>query len=365
MKHDSRDDSHILKGHTLEIWEQFPGVAADDFRGIIGIDLRRGGALTTFRRTAAGIQSNTHAGELWVVIRARDQNLVEQPHTLKVLHGRGALNRLCRFHAFNSWSATRRRLEHEDVPHIAPGSPVKLHLMPTGITSFRRMDPADILRLQLDIETTGLDPHAGDARIVLIACSINGDHPTTFGGTDMSEREAIDSLTRLIQDVDPDVIEGHNIFNFDIPYLAARAARQGCILAWGRDGSEIRTGVFGTCKIGPRSIPFDNARIYGRHIIDTYQQVQRFDVSGKLRSYALKDAVSALDLREASRTFIDRLSVTEIAQKDPERLRAYAIDDVIDTFYLSEVTFSTEFGSVASRSRTSPFKAPARKSTIC
>ena len=50
-------------------------------------------------------------------------------------------------------------------------------------------------------------------------------------------------LTERLRELDPDVIEGHNLFNFDLPFLAARAERLGVTLAWGRDGSPLRIGA--------------------------------------------------------------------------------------------------------------------------
>ena len=47
----------------------------------------------------------------------------------------------------------------------------------------------------------------------------------------------MERLNVLIRERDPDVFEGHNIFKFDLPYLAARAKRHKVKLAWGRDGT--------------------------------------------------------------------------------------------------------------------------------
>ena len=52
-----------------------------------------------------------------------------------------------------------------------------------------------------------------------------------------SEPTALKRLCSLIIERDPDVIEGHNIFKFDLPYLSARASKLGISLFMGRDGS--------------------------------------------------------------------------------------------------------------------------------
>jgi len=45
----------------------------------------------------------------------------------------------------------------------------------------------------------------------------------------------------VIRDRDPDVIEGHNIYKFDLDYLRVRAEKYGVKLAWGRDGTLYMT----------------------------------------------------------------------------------------------------------------------------
>ena len=60
-------------------------------------------------------------------------------------------------------------------------------------------------------------------------------------GDRLDERGAARGVRRASsRERDPDVIEGHNIFRFDLEYLEARARRHGVRLAWGRDGSALR-----------------------------------------------------------------------------------------------------------------------------
>ena len=64
-------------------------------------------------------------------------------------------------------------------------------------------------------------------------------------------------------------------------------------LAWGRDGSALRAGNNNRTqfKVAARSVPYQQHFVYGRHLIDTYQQIQRYDVAGNLSSYGLKPVV--------------------------------------------------------------------------
>ena len=65
--------------------------------------------------------------------------------------------------------------------------------------------------------------------------------------------------------------------------LGARAERLGVDLHWGRDGSPLRLGAGAArFKAGPLTMPYTPAYVHGRHVIDTYQQIQRYDIGGQL-----------------------------------------------------------------------------------
>src|SRR6202035_994281 len=56
-----------------------------------------------------------------------------------------------------------------------------------------------------------------------------------------SEHAAIKRLTALIKERDPDVIEGHDLFRVDLPYLVARAKKAKTKLDWGRSDGFLRS----------------------------------------------------------------------------------------------------------------------------
>src|SRR5262249_53554112 len=143
---------------------------------------------------------------------------------------------------------------------------------------------------------------------------------------------------------DPDVIEGHNLFGFDIPYLAARAEALRVPLALGRNGSEMRIGRERNCPIGGTSRAFCPALVWGRHCIDTMLAPQRFDVGrGELESYGLKECAQVYGLAAPDRIIVDRAQIASLWKSDPERVRRYAIQDVEETRRLAELVTPTEF----------------------
>ncbi|MGI9254132.1 MAG: 3'-5' exonuclease, partial [Thermomicrobiales bacterium] len=210
-------------------------------------------------------------------------------------------------------------------------------------TLFKGMVYGDLIRLQLDIETTGLDSSAPDARVLMVALTTS----TGFAEALINDGNEADLIMRLnarISELDPDVIEGHNIFNFDLPWLAARAVRHGIDLAWGRDRSPLRVEDYQSrFKAGQHSLPFRMATVHGRHIIDTYQQIQRFDTAGRLSSYGLKNAIRELGLERPDRTHVEGAKIQHLWLTDRERLARYALDDVRDVEVLAQLTTQTEF----------------------
>src|SRR5260370_26188256 len=109
-----------------------------------------------------------------------------------------------------------------------------------------------------------------------------------------SEAGLIERFVEEVQTHDPDVLENHNIFAFDLSFLVKRAARLGVRLALGRDGSEPRleTDIFDN---GERAEPFLRWRVAGREVIDTQHAVRRFSAAAPdMRRHGLKDAARPL-----------------------------------------------------------------------
>ena len=173
-----------------------------------------------------------------------------------------------------------------DAPYRFFTDPVHQFLLRTGKTSFRGMTFDQLRRLALDIEVTtapGFEfPNAAreSDRIIAIALTDTAGFVTVLSGVEMSEAELLAECSRLIRERDPDVIEGHNIFRFDLEYLEARARRLRVPLAWGRDGSVLR-GRPSRMQIADRGIGYRRYAVVGRHIVDTWILAQLYDVAAR------------------------------------------------------------------------------------
>jgi DNA polymerase, archaea type len=230
-----------------------------------------------------------------------------------------------------------------DAPYRFFIDPVHQFLLRTGKTSFLGMTFADLRRLALDIEVTtapGFEfPNAAreSDRIIAIALADSTGFVTALSGRDMSERELLAECTRLIGERDPDVLEGHNIFRFDLEYMEARAGRLGVPLAWGRDGSLLR-GRPARMQVADRTIAYRRYAVAGRHIVDTWILAQHYDVAARdLPSYGLKEIARHFAIAAPERTYLAAEDIPRVFREDPARLLAYARDDVAETLGLSAI----------------------------
>lgn len=240
---------------------------------------------------------------------------------------------------FASWEAYRAATRQEHVGSgtvIGPGSLTAQFQLRAGVTLFKGMDYPDLRRMQIDLETLSLDPREPDAGIIMISV-----RQGTFEDVlvrDATEADLIERFNELVTKLDPDVIEGHNIYRFDLPYLVARALKAGVSLRLGRNGSAPRIA---DNHRGPQSV-----YIHGRHVIDTYSQIQRFDVAGNFTRYGLKDVIRQMGLEREDRTFVSGGDIADLwrqGARERDELAAYALDDVRDVDTLSRVILPTEF----------------------
>ncbi|NTU48321.1 MAG: DNA polymerase II, partial [Syntrophobacteraceae bacterium] len=228
-------------------------------------------------------------------------------------------------------------------PYLILSDPVHQYLLITGKTLFKGVGFGDLHRLALDIETAcapGFEfstPNRQEDRILSIALMDNRGHSEVLFGKEMDERTMLESLGERISSLDPDVLEGHNIFNFDLEYIFARARKHDVKVSWGRDGSapRIRRSRF---AVAERVIDYTRVELFGRHVVDTLFLVQYYDVTAReLESYGLKSAAIHFGLAEEDRTYIDHRGIQWTYDHDPDALMRYNLDDVRETLALSEL----------------------------
>jgi len=228
-------------------------------------------------------------------------------------------------------------------PYLFLSDPVHQFLLLTGKTLFKGLPFNDLHRLALDIETACApgyefpNPARAEDRIISIAIMDSRGCSEVLFGREMREEEMLAALGEKITNLDPDVLEGHNLFNFDLEYIVARARMHQVALRWGRDGSKprIRRSRF---SVAERTIDYTRMEIFGRHVVDTLFLLQYYDVTAReLESYGLKAAAQHFGLASEDRTYIESENIQWYYENEPEALKNYNLDDVRETLALSEL----------------------------
>jgi DNA polymerase elongation subunit (family B) len=208
--------------------------------------------------------------------------------------------------------------------------------------------------LQFDLETSGLNPE--NSRIFLVALRSPDGTAETLEvrrrDDDNAEAELLFQLCERIRVHDPDVIENHNLHGFDLPFLVQRARRLGVTLWLSRTnepGLQQRPAARGAA-LGQASERRSDAMrrsrytMAGRELIDSLDAVRRHDFSARdLPGHGLKAVARHLGLASAQREYIPGARVHEVFHQDPERVRRYAKDDVIEAAGLARLLGGAAF----------------------
>jgi len=279
----------------------------------------------------------------------------KKKHWVKELGGENYYKYLCVFISWlDLWDAIRYVLEkyNENAPvkvdsfsdlpvlHLRT-DPVTQFLTQSGRTLFKGSIFGNLRRLQLNIAAytkPGFkinNPQRAEDRILVIALSDNGGWNHTIGGKRITEKTMLLDLIKVIHDKDPDVIEGHNIFGFDLPYILARCEMNGIDFAVGRDGSSPHP--FDTrLAYAERSKDYSSYEIAGRHIIDTFLLLQSYDSSKhQLSNYTLKYASQYFDFSQKDRVYIPEEKINWYWDNEPETLEHAYLNNASDIQKLS------------------------------
>lgn len=328
----------------------------DATSGIVAVEPVGNDQMRVFRREAGKLSSDSQPFRpfLWVNEGALLQGF-QAKHEIEELKGDAFFRYIVWFQSWKDFLAARKYLQNvtaqtatdPTAPYFGLNDPVQQYLMLTGQTSFKEMRFEDLHRLQLDIETdcgAGYEfsnPQRESDRILCVALSDNRGWEHFIAHAD--EGKLLEELVRVVVERDPDVIEGHNIFKFDLWYIANRAKLHKVRLAIGRDGSELSVHP-SRIQIAERTINYPKYEIFGRHIVDTFLLVQAYDVTNReLESFSLKEVAKHFGVAAPQRTYLKADDIADTFRKNPDRVRAYAMDDVRETRAIAEILSQSYF----------------------
>ena len=257
----------------------------------------------------------------------------------------------------NSWKeliALRNGLKAAGRSFFGLSDPVQHYLTHTGRTLFKGLPFDELRRLQIEVlsfvggETEIPDAAQPTDHIMSIALSDNSGWEELIvidvANPDESERAALKRLTALIKERDPDVIEGHNLFRFDLPYIVARARKAKVKLDWGRSGGFLRSRP-SRLQIAEKTIDYPKFAVDGRHFVDTFLLAHFYDVGMRsLSGFDRIDVAQHFGLCDSAD--ISSLSAKELQREylgGSERFRKRALCAVRETRAVADLLSPSYF----------------------
>ncbi len=223
-------------------------------------------------------------------------------------------------------------------------------------------------RCQVDIETASPEGGFSDAtrpedRVIAIGMRSGGANRLLIleEMSDPAEKRLLQGFNADLAALDPDVIEGHNIFKFDLDYLRARCRLHRVPCAWGRFGQKA-TFRNSRMKVAERWVDFPRCDLPGRAVVDTYLLSLLNDISAReLNSYGLKEVAihyGVTDEESGTRTYIEGHRIAHVFANDRAVFCAYLEDDLRETQGLGDLLLPTYF----EQARTFPI--PLQEATL-
>ncbi|MEP7070915.1 MAG: 3'-5' exonuclease, partial [Verrucomicrobiota bacterium] len=242
----------------------------DKTQGIVAIEMGDTGSVCVYRREKDGgtaVEVEPFHPFVWADSDVADLGMANA----EKLAGDLKFNWLVTVNSWKELIALRNGLKRAGRAFFAFSDPVQHYLTHTGRTLFKGMALEDLKRMQLEVLSVSGENDLAEAsqnHIASIALSDSSGweelivvDPKT---SDESEHAAIKRLTSLIKERDPDVIEGHDLFRFDLPYLVARARKAKTKLDWGRSGGFLRSRP-SRLQIAEKTIDYPKFAVDGRH----------------------------------------------------------------------------------------------------
>lgn len=266
------------------------------------------------------------------------------------LRGDAPLGFLQEFDSWKDFVRERATLREAGEVSFSLSDPVQQFLSRTGKTLFKEMEFADLRRMQVDIETTCSDgfEFSNSARDPLAAIALSDSSGweellVVEAGESESERRVLERFVELVLERDPDVLEGHNLFKFDLPYLAARSKQHKIRLRLGRDGSTM-VSRSSRLQIAEKVIQYPKFEIHGRHVVDTFFLAQGYDVGTReLESFGLKAVARHFGINEPGRVVLNGSEIQSAYLANDPNFKTYALQDVRETRALAETLSQSHF----------------------
>jgi DNA polymerase elongation subunit (family B) len=314
---------------------------ADPMPRIVAIELGETGTVNVYRREADG--STVADVEPFHPFVWCDSDVVDLGIESEKLESSLKYGWLITVDSWKELIALRNGLKNAGRDFFAFTDPVQHYLTATGRTLFKDLPFEELKRMQIEVLSFEDNDH-----IMGIALSDNTGWEELLivdpKNVEESEHAALKRLTAIIQERDPDVIEGHDLFRFDLPYLVARAKKAKTKLDWGRSDGFLRSRP-SRLQIAEKTIDYPKFTVGGRHFVDTFLLAQFYDVGMRsLAGFERTDVARHFDLCDSEQ--ISALTGKELQRaylENSEEFRRRALCGVRETRALSELLSASYF----------------------
>ena len=325
-----------------------------DLKKLVAVETNDNGSTLFFRDKAGNCETKTQAFNPFLFLTKPELlSDFDKEFELVKLKGDAPIAWLAKFKSITDYLDALKLLKSQN---SSQGMSYRLisdftqqAMMSQKIRLFRDMHFNELRRMQFDIETLTSDgfefPNAkrSDDKIIIITMSDNTGWEKIISLDDMDEKELLEEFVKTVTERDPDVLEGHNIFRFDLPYIETRAKLNKVKLTLGREGRlfKKRNSRFNAAE---RTINYTRYDLYGRHVVDTFHLSIFYDIVHRnLESYGLKYIAKHFGVSPKNRTYIEGSKISQAWFDDREKLLKYALDDVRETRAISEILSPSYF----------------------
>lgn len=199
---------------------------------------------------------------------------------------------------------------------------------------------ADLKLASIDIETQGLSGrlysiavHSGDVSMVLMVADSPVQSADDFKiQVFHTEKELLTGFFELLHDIDPDILIGWNVINFDLDYISRKCNELGVPFALGRGGEAsaiLQPGAAGQFRI---------ARIPGRAVLDGVDTLRA--AFWNFESFSLENVSQQLLGRGKTIGVVDKVGhINDLYQNNKPSLARYNIED---TRLVTEIFATTD-----------------------
>lgn len=190
------------------------------------------------------------------------------------------------------------------------------YMISTGKRLFKGYnDYDDLLRLTWDLETEGLDPHVNAISQIGIRTNKGYQKIITIEGDTQSEKfeneiKAIDEFFRIIREINPDVITGHNTENFDWNFISVRLELAGTSMKDFTKDYFNGVGIYkknkqAVLKLGGEMEYYFPTVFWGHNVTDSLQAVRRAQaLDSSMKKADLKYVSAYSKIKKKNRVYI-------------------------------------------------------------